>query len=108
MYLARVMTSGIMKPRVRAQLVEGMSAVPTRREVGGASGKALFYFLFGFSKPLSCRHSDSVCPVSSGSKISGRKKGKLCECVTASEMRLRMLREHYPLGMSFVVPRTLF
>ena len=48
MYLARVTTSEIMKPRLQAQFVEGMSAVPTRREVGGASGNFYFYFFYFF------------------------------------------------------------
>ena len=53
MCLSRVMWSEIMKPRLRAQVVNGMSGVPTRREAGWASGKSGSVWL----------HDDSFCLV---------------------------------------------
>ena len=59
------MLSEIIKPRLPVQVVNGILAVLTRREVGRASGKNGCFI--SRRKHLSRRHSVSVCFVSSRS-----------------------------------------
>ena len=53
MGFSRVRLSGIMKPRLRAQIVNRMSAVPTRRVADWASGKVVLLDLIWKASVLS-------------------------------------------------------